>query len=355
MPKGARRAAVPVRYQRVSVRHGALPFRHGFSALATGRILLVHESAGTRALLVDLLSREGLDVETVDSTYDCIDRFVDAPADVVVVGLGGVEEAELDLIPALKREERPPRVLVSFPGPRREMAVRALAKGADGYVLEPFYRDEVVGVVRGHLPRDAGPYYALSHLAREVAHAVNNPLQVLALMLMKEKVTKQELLKAIPEQTARIEAVVRHLREFGAVPGSKPAPHDVRALAETAGIGLEEGDAVSALVDPATFTSALQALSEAVLARAKEEGGLRGQLRATGKAVTLRIAVPPEAFAGEDVAALLDSVFVVSEARDVLPGLARARALLESQGATLIHERGALVVTLAAPPVPSPA
>jgi len=323
--------------------------------VATGRILLVHESAGTRALLADLLSREGLDVDAVDTTYDCIDRFVDAPADVVVVGLGGIDEAELDLIPALKREERAPRVLVSFPGSRREMAVRALAKGADGYMLEPFYRDEVLGLVRAQLAREAGPYYALSHLAREVAHAVNNPLQVLALLLMKEKVTKQELLKAIPEQTARIEAVVRHLREFGAVPASKPAPHDLRPLVEAAGIAIEEEDAVTALVDPATFTSALEAVREAVLARAKEEGGLRGQLRMMGKAVTLRIAVPPEAFAGEDVAALLDSVFVVSEARDVLPGLARARALLESQGATLTHERGALVATLTAPAVPSPA
>ncbi|HEX5137561.1 MAG TPA: hypothetical protein VFY93_11345 [Planctomycetota bacterium] len=322
--------------------------------MATGRILLVHESAGTRALLADLLSREGLDIEAVDSTYDCIDRFVDAPADVVVLGLGGVDEAELDLIPALKREERPPRVLVTFPGPRREMAVRALSKGADGYVLEPFYRDEVLGLVRAQLARGAGPYYALSHLAREVAHAVNNPLQVVALLLMKEKVTKQELLKAIPEQTARIEAVVRHLREFGAVSASSTAPHDLRPIVEAAGIEIEEGDPVTALVDPATFAAALQALREAVLARTNE-GGLRGQLRALGRAVTLRIGVPPEAFAGEDVTALLDSVFVVSESRDVLPGLARARALLESQGATLTRERGALVATLAAPTVPSPA
>jgi DNA-binding response OmpR family regulator len=305
--------------------------------VATGRILLVHESAGTRALLADLLTREGLDVEAVDSTYACIDRFVDAPADVVLVGLAGIDESELDLIPALKREERPPRVLVSFPGPRREMAVRALAKGADGYVLEPFYRDEVAGLVRGQLPRDAGPYYALSHLAREVAHAVNNPLQVLALLLMKEKVTKQELLNAIPEQTARIEAVVRHLREFGAVPMSKPAPHDVRPLVEAAGIELEPGEPAVALVDPATFPAALQALREAILARTKEEG-VRGQLSGTGAGVTLRIAVPQEAFSGESVPTLLDSVFVVSESREVLPGLARARALLEGQRVSLTFD-----------------
>lgn len=311
--------------------------------MATGRVLLVHESAGTRALLADLLSRDGLDVEVVESTYACIDRFVDAPADVVVVGLADVDEAELDLIPALKREERPPRVLVTFPGPRREMAVRALSKGADGYMLEPFYRDEVLGLVRGQLGKSEGPYYALSHLAREVAHAVNNPLQVLALLLMKEKVTKQELLKTIPEQTARIEAVVRHLREFGAIPMAKPEPQDVRPILEAAGIELKAGDPVAALVDASALTAALRALREAILARTKE-GGLRGQLTADGKGVVLRVAVVPETFAGEDMTALLDSVFVVSESRDVLPGLARARALLESQKATLTYTPGTFAV-----------
>ncbi len=306
--------------------------------MAAGRILLVHESAGTRALLADLLAREGLDVEAVDSTYACMDRFVDAPADVVVLGLADVDEAELDLIPALKKEERPPRVLVTFPGPRREMAVRALSKGADGYVLEPFYKDEVLGLVRGQLAREAGPYYALSHLAREVAHAVNNPLQVVALLLMKEKVTKQELLKAIPEQTVRIEAVIRHLREFGAIPLARPEARDVRPLVEAAGIELEPGETPPALVDAASFTAALAALREALLARVKEVG-LRGQLAADPKGVVLRVAVPAAAFAGEDVAALLDSVFVVSEAREVLPGLARARALLESQQGALTVER----------------
>jgi DNA-binding response OmpR family regulator len=268
---------------------------------------------------------------------------------VVLVGLADADEAELDLIPALKREGRPPRVLVSFPGPRREMAVRALAKGADGYVLEPFYKEEVLGLVRGQLAREGGgggPYYALSHLAREVAHAVGNPLQVVGLLLADAKARKQDLLKTIPEQTARIEAVVRHLREYGAIGTSRPAAHDVRPLVEAAGIALEPGGAAMALVDPGNLDAALKALAEAVLARTKQRG-LRGQLAAGKDGVQLRIPVPPEAFAGEDQNALLDAVFVVSEEREVLPGLARAKALLEGQGATLSLDAGGVVASLA--------
>jgi hypothetical protein len=45
---------------------------------------------------------------------------------------------------------------------------------------------------------------------------------------------------------------------------------------------------------------------------------------------------------------------VVSPDREVLPGLARARALLESQGATLVFDRGQLVASLAPSARPNP-
>ena len=306
--------------------------------MATGRVLLVHESVGTRALLTDLLVQEGLNVEAVDSTYACMARFVDEPADLVVMGLADVHEAELEIIPALKKEERAPRVLVLFPSPRRDLAVRALGKGADGYVLEPFYRDEVVGLVRGQLvPRAkaAEPYYALTHLAREVAHAVNNPLQVVELLLAKERVTKQEILRTIPEQTARIEAVIRHLREFGAIPPAQPETRDVRPLVEAAGVTLPAGDVPPAHVDAESYTNAVKALREAVAARAADVEELSWQLVAEPDALVLRCRAPAAAFEGEEVEALLDSVFVVTPEREIRPGFARTRALLESQGGSL--------------------
>jgi hypothetical protein len=64
--------------------------------------------------------------------------------------------------------------------------------------------------------------------------------------------------------------------------------------------------------------------------------------------VELRLPLPADAFAGEDVTTLLDSVFVVSEAREVLPGLARARALLESQHASLSADPSVVTFTLPA-------
>jgi len=321
--------------------------------VAAGRVLVVHESGATRSLLTALLTGEGLQVETVDSWYACMARFVDEPADLVLLGLGGVQEPELDLISALKKEERPPRILVTFPSPLRDLAVRALVIGADGYLLEPFYGDELVGVVRGQLlvAEPPGDPEALARLAQETAHAVGNPLQILTLLLQKDRVTKKELMTGIPEHLARIEAVVGHLRAFGAVGDARPERRDVRPLVERAaadaGFGYDTEAVPLAQVDVTLFSDAVAALFQAVALRA-EGAELAVQLVAEEDAVALRLPVARDAFTDEEIATLLDAVFVVRPDRQVHPGLARVRLMLERQGGSLAVEQKGTELTLVA-------
>jgi DNA-binding response OmpR family regulator len=325
--------------------------------VAAGRVLVVHESGATRSLLTALLTGEGLQVESVESWYHCMARFVDEPADLVLLGLPHVQESELQLISALKKEERPPRILVTFPSPLRDLAVRALAIGADGYVLEPFYGDELVGVVRGQLmvaePPDGAE--ALAQLAHETAHAVGNPLQVLTLLLQKERVTKKELMTGIPEHLARIEAVVGHLRAFGAVGDARPEPRDVRPLVERAaadaGFGYDTQVVPLAQVDVTLLADAVAALFQAVALRA-EGAELAVQLVAEEDAVALRLPVARDAFADEETATLLDAVFVVRPDRKVYPGLARVRLMLERQGGSLaVEQKGTELILVARVPL----
>ncbi|MHC4577932.1 MAG: response regulator transcription factor [Planctomycetota bacterium] len=320
-------------------------------------MLVVHQSGSTRALLTELLTQAGFRVEALVSPYHAIARVVDEPADLVLLGLAGVKEAELGLIAALKREEVPPRVLLTFPSPLRDRAVRALAQGADGYVLEPFYGDELVGAVRGQmaLQERPEPTDALAQLAREVAHAVGNPLQVLALLMQKERVTKKELLAGIPEHVARIEAVVGHLREFGAVGAAKPQARDVRPLVERAaadaGVGYDAQEVPLALVDEGQYAEALRTLMEAVGARTGEEA-LSVQLVAEKDAVALRLLVPRRAFRDQKPAELLDAVFVVQPDREVAAGFARVRLLLEKQrGSLAIEQKGERLLFVARVPL----
>ena len=71
-----------------------------------GRVLVVHESGGTRALLAELLTAEGMRVEAVASTIQCISSFVDEPAEIVLVGLAGLATTELFLISRIIVHER---------------------------------------------------------------------------------------------------------------------------------------------------------------------------------------------------------------------------------------------------------
>ena len=317
--------------------------------MASGRVLIVHNSGATRSLLLELLAREGIVVAAAESTYAAMAHFVDEPADIVVLGLNGLDETELEFITALKKEEHAPRVLLAFPSPQRDLAVRALTMGADGYVLEPFYGDEIVALVKGMLPRRNGKadsFEKLAQLAREVAHAVNNPLQVLSLLLAKDKVTKRELMKGIPEQTERVEKVIEQLRAFSSDADALVAPADPRPAAEASNFLVSAGDVGTARIDPALYTDALNALHAALAARGPAE--IAAQLAEEAGAVTLRCTLPRQAFLDEDPTRLLDEIFVVGADREIRPGLARARRLLATMGGSLrIEQSGDQIVFIA--------
>ena len=153
-------------------------------------------------------------------------RAVAEPANLVVIGLAGLADAELAVITALKAEPNPPRIVITFATNRRELAVQALEAGADAYLLEPFYAAEVRQIASGVLGASQGEPIAetknrtqtepgpLRSLAHEVAHAVNNPLQIVRLLLDKKNVTKKQLEDELPPQFERIDRVIGMLREY---------------------------------------------------------------------------------------------------------------------------------------------
>jgi CheY-like chemotaxis protein len=312
------------------------------------RVLIFHESERTRSLLADLLVREGLSVEAVESSFDCMARFVEHPADLVVAGLGGMTEAELGLFKTLKKEARRPRILAAFPSSSRDFAVRALEAGADAYVLEPFYPAEIVAAVRAQLgtrtkeaETQAG---SLPHLAREVAHAINNPLQVVSLLLGKDKATKKELTEGIADQVDRIQKVVSLLKQFGAIHDADPVAQDptplVERAARDAGFQLQAGQVPEAMLDDRHFLAALKAEFAVLRAHAGEDtSAFRTELREEEDHVAVEVTLPDDLAWETGPEELLDAVFVVRPNREILPGLALSRALFEGQHGSLDLEK----------------
>lgn len=312
-----------------------------------GRIVVVHGTGSVRAHLGELLTREGYAVESLDSTYRCMARVVDEPARLVVVGLAGLAEVELQLIGSLKEERRPPRVLVTFPNAMREMASRALATGADAYLLEPFYAGELLRVVKSLLSSPEAPPgkpdpEPLRRLSREVAHAVGNPLQIARLLLEKKSVTKKEIEEGLPPELDRVDEVIGRLRRFGATRAGPAEAVEAEKAAKRAAAGLDvKLDAIGSTsieVDEGVYRAGLEALFAALKERADE-------LDATMRDGELRVAVDAAAFGDEEPRKLLDMVFVVTDERALRSGLAPARWLLEEQGLELsvAREGGAFV------------
>lgn len=326
-----------------------------------------------RAQLRDVLDRAGYETEAITSTYRCMARAVAEPADLIILGLAGLADAELAVITALKAEPKPPRIVITFATNRRELAVQALEAGADAYLLEPFYAAEVRQIAAGVLgasnaatpsetdapaqadrpaQADPGPLRTLAH---EVAHAVNNPLQIVRLLLDKKHVTKKQLEEELPPQIERIDQVIGMLREFGAFAEAAPARADtgahIRAAAEKFDITAEgEADAF-AKIDPAHYEGALTALFATLRERAGKKTPLVARTESDGIDVVVSVAVDAAAFEGTDINVLRDSVFVIGEDREIKHGLALAATLMSEQGGSLeIHQgAGSVVFEVRAP------
>ena len=282
-----------------------------------------------------LLEQEGCVVETAQNSFDCVARFVEKPADLVLVGLESLRKSELDMLRTLAKEDPRPRILVTFPMALREFAVKALAAGADGYLLEPFYAEEFVCLARAHLGSATAPSRTvdLPLLAREVAHAVNNPLQVVSLLLGDEKTPKKKLVEQVGAEIERVRDVVQLLERYGSVKAAETAGADIVPLVERAAAGrvrlkLEVTGKPRGRIDEQLFSGALHALFDAIGARYRG----RKHLEATLADAKLTVSVPRDAFAGEDLGQLDRAVFVVRDDRTVVPGLALVHAHLDPQG-----------------------
>jgi DNA-binding NtrC family response regulator len=116
------------------------------------RVLVVDDDGEMRALLVDVLSEEGYDVEQVPNGAEALIRlrtesFAAIVLDKNMPGLSG-----LDLLPGLRTicPETPIIMITAF----GDVAtyVDAMEKGAFTYIFKPFRMEELLRVLQRALP-----------------------------------------------------------------------------------------------------------------------------------------------------------------------------------------------------------
>ncbi len=116
------------------------------------RVLVVDDDGEMRALLVDVLSEEGYDVEQVPNGAEALIRLRSQSFAAIVLDKNMPGLSGLDLLPGLRTicPETPIIMITAF----GDVAtyVDAMEKGAFTYIFKPFRMEELLQVLQRALP-----------------------------------------------------------------------------------------------------------------------------------------------------------------------------------------------------------
>ncbi len=311
----------------------------------------------SRAAAAEALRGAGYRVRGAREPYEGTARFVERPSDLVVVSLAGFRRRDRAFLGAVKKRAPTARILLLVPEGRRGTAVSALQAGADAYVLEPFYPAELTAVAAALLQRGSeepteDTPRALGRLAGEVAHAINNPLQILALLGESADVGA-ETRTALAQEVGRVQGVMRILSRFGVLrrpqTSQEPLGPSLRSSLDAAAAGgdvrlvgdpPEDGPPIA--VDTSQAAVAFDTLLHLLAARAPErpvEVEARVRTLPPDRPDTVEAAIRAPAVVLE--AAALDGLRTAGvlnrdDTREVYPGLALAEAVAHNHGGRLL-------------------
>ncbi len=310
-----------------------------------------------RASAAEALRGAGCRVRGAREPYEGTARFVERPTDLVVLTLAGFRRRDTAFLKAVKSRSPTTRILLLVPEGRRGAALDALQAGADAYVLEPFYPAELATVAKALLARledepDEDMARALGRLSGEVAHAINNPLQILALLGESADVSV-ETRDALSQEVGRIQSVMRILGRFGLLrkpqTSHEPLGPALRASLEAArhrgdveAVGDAPDDGPPVPVDTSQAGVAFDALLHLLAARASERpAAVEARVRVLGgdRPTAVEAAVRTDAvdLDAEAIEALRGAVLLNrDDTREVYPGLALADAVARNHGGRLV-------------------
>ncbi|MDA1195748.1 MAG: hypothetical protein O2894_11260 [Planctomycetota bacterium] len=321
-----------------------------------------------RSSAAEALRGAGYRVRTAREPYEGTARFVERPTDLVVLSLAGFRKRDSAFLATVKRRMPTTRVLLLVPEGRRRTALEALQAGADAYALEPFYPAELTALAAALLSgRDDGQEddtaRALGRLAGEVAHAINNPLQILALLGEAADVSL-ETRDALGQEVSRIQGVMRILSRFGLLRrpqrGAGPLGYSLCQSLEAAEaegriqtVGEPPADGPALSIDSSQTGVAFDTMLQFLAARAPEqpvEVAARVRVLPAGRPDSVEAAVrgigvqlDRDALRALRQAVLLNR----DDTREPYPGLALAEAVARNHGGRFVARASEHGVTLA--------
>ena len=154
------------------------------------KILAVFREDENMRAAVKLLENKGYNVFTETSVFQAIATVAGSRMDVIILDIDDLELKEMEFFDVARKINPKLFILISFSYANREKAIKSLERGADCYILKPFYINELLAIIRKFLDRishngsilkeSSEDRKSIEHLALRVAHEINNPLTTIS-------------------------------------------------------------------------------------------------------------------------------------------------------------------------------
>ena len=204
------------------------------------------EEEELRLLLEACLSGEA-EVKTYSALSGLFPDILKTEPVLALLDARSIPPGELVVIRLLKNTYPFMRIIVVIPAGARDAAARSIGYGADAYILEPFYLDELSTLVRSKFRNAVGQLRrsidnrleSLTAFVEGLAPEINNPLTTirgfLQILLSREssRVSEEEIgeiYDLMERESLRINQIVVELENFARIRRPRKVPLDIRGL-----------------------------------------------------------------------------------------------------------------------------
>ncbi|MHC4268947.1 MAG: ATP-binding protein [Planctomycetota bacterium] len=194
------------------------------------KVLAIYKEDENMNAAVKLLENKGCDVFAETSVFQAIATSTENRVDIIVLDIDDLELKEIEFIDVVRKINPNLFILISFSNPNRERAFKFIDRGADCYILKPFYINELFAIIRNFSNRISSDekvtkklhetHKSIEHLALRIAHEINNPLTTitgqiqLRLSQLEGSEPDFKLFTILEEETQRICEAARDLATY---------------------------------------------------------------------------------------------------------------------------------------------
>jgi len=190
------------------------------------KILAVFREDENMRAAVTLLKDRGFNVFSETSVFQAIATITANKIDAIILDIDDLELKEMEFLDVAKKINPDLFILISFSNSNREKAVKSIERGADCYILKPFYINELSAIIgksldrishNGRLEEVSTTHKFMEPFALRIAHEINNPLTTISGQLqlrlseMESSDLNYHVFATLEEETQRIAETVKDL------------------------------------------------------------------------------------------------------------------------------------------------